>query len=283
MVNAYTYADAALVEAKISGVEVAVDGHRPRRRTGRAARRRDRSVSGVYSFEARYNAGETLFYTPGAHQRGDCRSRQRDGAWRFTPLLGLRHISRVDLIIDADGTAWFLEANVLPGLDRDFVGSAVDRGVGPLARRGLSGTGAGGDRGQLAHSHFSTKAHVSRETCAFVVSLVELVETRACRDPLVELVETRARSRPRWSSLSRPAGRASSRPAGRARRDPGQPGDPSPSRPAPGISMPRRGDGTPAVPRGGDEPERQTLSHSLLVPPSEAVSKAPRAPSKASP
>ena len=30
--------------------------------------------------------------------------------------LGLRHLSRIDLIIDEDGTPWFLEANVLPGL-----------------------------------------------------------------------------------------------------------------------------------------------------------------------
>ena len=30
--------------------------------------------------------------------------------------LGLRHISRVDMIIDSKGVPWFLEANVLPGL-----------------------------------------------------------------------------------------------------------------------------------------------------------------------
>ena len=30
--------------------------------------------------------------------------------------LGLRHLSRVDLIVDPDGQPWFLEANVLPGL-----------------------------------------------------------------------------------------------------------------------------------------------------------------------
>jgi len=30
--------------------------------------------------------------------------------------LGLRHLSRVDLIVDGAGTPWFLEANVLPGL-----------------------------------------------------------------------------------------------------------------------------------------------------------------------
>ncbi len=30
--------------------------------------------------------------------------------------LGLRHLSRIDLIVDAAGIPWFLEANVLPGL-----------------------------------------------------------------------------------------------------------------------------------------------------------------------
>jgi D-alanine-D-alanine ligase len=30
--------------------------------------------------------------------------------------LGLRHLSRVDMIVDAKGVPWFLEANVLPGL-----------------------------------------------------------------------------------------------------------------------------------------------------------------------
>jgi D-alanine-D-alanine ligase len=30
--------------------------------------------------------------------------------------LGLRHLSRVDMIVDEMGTPWFLEANVLPGL-----------------------------------------------------------------------------------------------------------------------------------------------------------------------
>ena len=30
--------------------------------------------------------------------------------------LGLRDLSRVDFIVDGEGTPWFLEANVLPGL-----------------------------------------------------------------------------------------------------------------------------------------------------------------------
>ena len=31
-------------------------------------------------------------------------------------ILGLRHLSRIDMIVDNKGVAWFLEANVLPGL-----------------------------------------------------------------------------------------------------------------------------------------------------------------------
>ena len=30
--------------------------------------------------------------------------------------LGLRHLSRIDLIVDGAGTPWFLEASVMPGL-----------------------------------------------------------------------------------------------------------------------------------------------------------------------
>lgn len=115
MVNAYTYADAAIVEAKISGVEVAVTvidrGDEPVALPAVEIV----PVSGVYSFEARYNAGETLFYTP-ARISEETAALVSETAVAIHTLLGLRHISRVDLIIDADGTAWFLEANVLPGL-----------------------------------------------------------------------------------------------------------------------------------------------------------------------
>ncbi|MFM6966699.1 MAG: D-alanine--D-alanine ligase, partial [Rhodoluna sp.] len=31
-------------------------------------------------------------------------------------ILGLRHLSRIDMIVDGNGIVWFLEANVLPGL-----------------------------------------------------------------------------------------------------------------------------------------------------------------------
>ena len=115
MVDAYTYSDVALVEQKISGTEIAVGiidtGDGPVALPAVEIE----PLSGVYSFEARYNAGETRFFTP-ARLSDEITERAAAAAIAAHTALGLRHLSRVDLIVDADGTPWFLEANVLPGL-----------------------------------------------------------------------------------------------------------------------------------------------------------------------
>lgn len=115
MVTAYTYADVALLEHKVEGTEIAVTvldlGDGPQ-----ALPAVEISPNqGVYSFEARYNAGETHFFTP-ARLAADVAARAAQTAIAAHTALGLRHISRVDLIVDTAGTPWFLEANVLPGL-----------------------------------------------------------------------------------------------------------------------------------------------------------------------
>jgi D-alanine-D-alanine ligase len=115
MVDAYTYCDVALIEQKIIGTEIAVGiidtGDGPVALPAVEIV----PLSGVYSFEARYNAGETRFYTPARISEETAR-RAAEAAITAHEALGLRHISRVDLIVDAAGTPWFLEANVLPGL-----------------------------------------------------------------------------------------------------------------------------------------------------------------------
>jgi D-alanine-D-alanine ligase len=72
-------------------------------------------LSGVYGFEARYNAGETRFYAPARIDEATA-ARATEVALAAHRALGLRHISRIDLIIDGAGTPWFLEASVMPGL-----------------------------------------------------------------------------------------------------------------------------------------------------------------------
>jgi D-alanine-D-alanine ligase len=115
MVSAYTYSEVALVEQKITGTEIAVSiidtGDGPVALPAIEIE----PLSGVYSFEARYTAGETRYYAP-ARISDDVAVKAAETAIAAHVALGLRHISRVDLIVDAAGTPWFLEASTMPGL-----------------------------------------------------------------------------------------------------------------------------------------------------------------------
>ena len=115
MVDAYTYCDVVLIEKQVIGTEIAVGvidtGDGPVALPAVEIE----PVSGVYSFEARYNAGETRFFTPARVSEQIAQDAAAAAITAHTTL-GLRHLSRVDLIVDASGTPHFLEANVLPGL-----------------------------------------------------------------------------------------------------------------------------------------------------------------------
>ncbi|BAU99937.1 D-alanine--D-alanine ligase family protein [Aurantimicrobium minutum] len=115
MVDAFTYHDVALIEKYTSGTEVAVtvtDGP-----SGAQALPAVEIVplEGVYSFEARYNAGETTFFVP-ARLSDQVSAAIASAAVTVHETLGLSQISRIDLIVDDSGVPWFLEANSLPGL-----------------------------------------------------------------------------------------------------------------------------------------------------------------------
>jgi D-alanine-D-alanine ligase len=115
MVNAYTYADVALIEQKIVGTEIAVSiidtGDGPVALPSIEIE----PISGIYSFEARYTAGETRYYVP-ARLSDEIIAAASSMAITAHHTLGLRHISRVDIIVDGAGAPWFLEASVMPGL-----------------------------------------------------------------------------------------------------------------------------------------------------------------------
>jgi D-alanine-D-alanine ligase len=115
MVSAFTYWDVVLVEQKITGTEIAIGiidtGDGPVALPAVEIE----PISGVYSFDARYNAGETRFYIP-ARISEESAARAAQSALAAHTTLGLRHISRVDIIIDGAGTPWFLEVSIIPGL-----------------------------------------------------------------------------------------------------------------------------------------------------------------------
>jgi D-alanine-D-alanine ligase len=115
MVNTFAYGDTALVEQFVEGLEVAV----PVVDTGDGPRALPvvsiRPDGGVYDYTARYTAGSTEFEVPAKLDdtlAAEC-ARIAVTAHR---ALGLRDVSRSDLMVDADGTVWFLEVNVAPGM-----------------------------------------------------------------------------------------------------------------------------------------------------------------------
>jgi D-alanine-D-alanine ligase len=115
MVDAYTYSDVALIEKFIEGTEVAMTVINGGDGTQALPAVEIVPLDGVYTFEARYNAGETNFFAP-ARVSAETAARIGEDAVAIHETLGLGLISRIDLIVDAEGTPWFLEANSLPGL-----------------------------------------------------------------------------------------------------------------------------------------------------------------------
>ncbi|MDJ0348704.1 D-alanine--D-alanine ligase [Cryobacterium sp. PH29-G1] len=126
MVHAYTYANTALVEAFVGGTEVTVAVIDTGAGPIALPIVEIVPVDGVFSFEARYNAGETDYYTP-ARLSEEVSAAVSSAAVAIHTLLDLRHLSRIDIIVDAAGTPWFLEANVLPGLtETSLVPQAIE-------------------------------------------------------------------------------------------------------------------------------------------------------------
>jgi D-alanine-D-alanine ligase len=114
MVNAFAYGAVALIETYVRGTEVAVpvvdDGSGPRALPAVAIR----PDGPIYDYTARYTAGSTEFTVPAELPDGALAECARV-AVAAHEALGLRDLSRSDLIVGDDGTVWFLEVNVAPG------------------------------------------------------------------------------------------------------------------------------------------------------------------------
>ena len=115
MIDAYVYCDVAIIENFVEGTELAVGvidlGAEPVALPAVEIKPR----SGHFGFEERYIAGETDFFVP-ARLPNTVAAEAAKMAVVAHQALGLRHLCRVDMIVDAKGIPWFLEANVLPGL-----------------------------------------------------------------------------------------------------------------------------------------------------------------------
>lgn len=115
MVSCFSYGDAALVERFVAGTEVAVsvvdDGSGARALPAVEVR----PLSGVYDYAARYTAGATEYYVPARLGASEAAS-VAQVAVAAHEALGLRDLSRADLVVGPDGEVSLLEVNTSPGL-----------------------------------------------------------------------------------------------------------------------------------------------------------------------
>jgi D-alanine-D-alanine ligase len=115
MVGCFAYDSTALVEKFVPGMDVAVSivdlGSGPLALPAVEIVPQD----GVYDYAARYTAGLTTWHTP-ARLSPEVSAQVAETALAAHKALGLRDLSRVDLIVAEDGSAQVLGINVSPGM-----------------------------------------------------------------------------------------------------------------------------------------------------------------------
>jgi D-alanine-D-alanine ligase len=115
LVGAFAYGDVVLIEHFVAGTEIAVAVLEVDGAPTPLPAVEIRPDGGIYDYTARYTAGTTEFFAP-ARLSDELSMAVARVAVEAHKALGLRDLSRSDLIVDADGTVWFLEVNVAPGM-----------------------------------------------------------------------------------------------------------------------------------------------------------------------
>jgi len=144
---ALSFADAAIIETKIEGSEIALAA------VGSPADALPLveivPKSGVYDYAARYTAGATEYFSP-ARLSADVTATVTAAALAAVDCLRLRDLMRVDVMVGADGRPWVLEVNVSPGMTETSLVPMAARAAGMslpdmcdrVLRSALSRTGA---------------------------------------------------------------------------------------------------------------------------------------------
>jgi D-alanine-D-alanine ligase len=123
VMNALSFADAAVIERRVDGVEVAA---------GIVGRLEPFPLvevvpkSGVFDYAARYTPGATEYFAP-ARLPSDVTSSCLVDAGRALEVLGVRDVGRADVMVGSDGRGWTVDVNVSPGM--------TDTSLLPMAAR----------------------------------------------------------------------------------------------------------------------------------------------------
>jgi D-alanine-D-alanine ligase len=148
MVGCFSYGPVALVERFVGGTEVAVTVIEDGPDAKALPLVEIRPDGGVYDYSARYTAGATEFVVPArlSEAASEACAATAIAAHR---ALGLRDLSRSDLIVADDGSVWFIEVNVSPGMTEtslvplavEAAGTTLSAVCGDLVRRAINRKG----------------------------------------------------------------------------------------------------------------------------------------------
>lgn len=128
VMNALSFADAAVIERRVDGVEVAA---------GIVGRLEPFPLveivpkSGVFDYAARYTPGATEYFAP-ARVSPEVAAACQGAAARAFEVLEVRDVGRADVMLDAGGRPWIVDVNVSPGM--------TDTSLLPMAAQ-AAGTG----------------------------------------------------------------------------------------------------------------------------------------------
>lgn len=114
MVHCFAYGDMAMIEQAIPGTEVAVSV---------IGQGDDASVlpaveivcDGPYDYDARYNPGRVEYFAPARLDAAQVKTVE-EAALAVHRTMGLRDLSRIDMILDSVGTAQVIDINIAPGM-----------------------------------------------------------------------------------------------------------------------------------------------------------------------
>jgi D-alanine-D-alanine ligase len=112
VMNALSFSDAAVVERRVDGPEVAagmLGAHETLPLVEIVPK------SGLFDYAARYTPGATAYYAP-ARLDPEVASAAQAAATRAFEVLGVRDVGRADVMIDGDGRPWVVDVNVSPGM-----------------------------------------------------------------------------------------------------------------------------------------------------------------------
>lgn len=88
-----------------------------------------RAACGTYDYEAKYHRDDTVYVVDPELPSGAA-SMMREHALALARQIGVRHLARVDFMLDQAGVAWLLEINTMPGFTSHSLVPMAARGGG---------------------------------------------------------------------------------------------------------------------------------------------------------